>query len=240
MPQTVRWLSGTLSVPAPTCRTTATIPTGTASGTRYLPFPTTHGAVFPIANGVDFAAAVRLIKEKWRRFYPYIAYYSLAAIPAAVQEGTDSAGYTQSVQQAPGQTVVDDLWGESVPAGATWIQPHSPTDSAAADAAAPTTNVYQGPFQIRAHVRINPPEQLLTRMGINETRELLVTIPTALLDEVTDAEGQPHPVYCRIGDRFVWSRVTYEAQEVILTGLWKFTDVPLYVTITAQRVHPGS
>lgn len=231
----------------------------------YIPKRTPHGTVFPLVNGVDFYTAVGFIKEKWIRLYPHILYEPIASAPGIVtykpveasavphtrpQYPDNIPPYTNDVSAVPNQTVVDDLYGESLPqtistdpldptktvgdVGA-WKQPQGDHQNNSAN-----TPVFVGSFWINAHVKMMPWDMSLSRKAIDEVRELYVAIPTVILDEAVDVTATITGIRCQIGDRFTWSNSQYEVCEVRRAGYWKKCDIYLYCILGCQLWRWGS
>ena len=197
----------------------------------YYPREAPHEAVFG-KIGSDVCLAQRLIQEKWCLYYPSVTYNQILVTPTPSpyeQSGDLADGFVTGIS---GETIVDDLWGEDiiVDGMGDWLQPHSIVDSPAPDA--PNTRKFKPPVLLKTHVFQNPSDQVLKRMGIDEQRDLVLTWPLALLDELN--------IIISIGDTFLWGNETYEILTAKLTGYWKFTNYPLYITSAANRWRHGS
>ena len=155
----------------------------------YLPSPTTETVVFPLVNQKDFALQVRMIEDKWRRFYPWINYYPILK---AVTVDTDVNG--ASVVGEPGTTIFDPVYGESVDPLMLvdgWQQPHLSGTYRAFD-----TDVFADPVQINARVLLTATDTELHHYGFDRVLDLMLEIPASLFDSVS--------VTAQAGDKFLW------------------------------------
>lgn len=193
----------------------------------YLPEEFTHDTVFPRAFGKDAHLQIRLVEEKWRRFYPEINYYCLdknvTVAPA------ESGGLAQATGTTGG-TAFDPITGESVdPAALTsaWKQPHLSGDRRAVG-----TERFLEPIKLHAQVRREAKEKELKKLGFDEVRDLLLTIPASMLDKLAITVQQ--------GDRFIWDNDLFEVTQFEATGYWKNTNIRLYLVLNCRHWHPGS
>lgn len=133
----------------------------------------------------------------------------------------------------PGETVMDDLWGEDIPTNMTaeWVQPHG-DDTAGLSYDATDTRIYHEPVVIHAAIDRQPTDRTLKKIGIDKMKELLVTIPTPSLDDAN--------LSCSIGDYLVWRGESYEVENVYDRGYWKNTNIFLYVVLNCKRMRRGS
>lgn len=199
----------------------------------YIPPHVLEDTVFPTAgpyaSGKDLTTLIRLLKEKWVRFFPIIDYYCLNYTPTKVDHdaGTDLSGTPQDT------TKVDDLWGEDVPVSLTaeWIQPHSVSiEGMSADAT--NTRAYLPAKQFNLPIQRSVTDKTLKRFGIDEMRDVLVTFLTPVLDELS--------ITVKVGDKFVWDGESYEIEQAKEEGFWQNTNVPLYVIGNCKRLRLGS
>lgn len=195
----------------------------------YLPPPAVDDTQFPKAYGADLAVAVRMLEERWRRFYPVITYTSLDKRTTPVTRTSQTSGEV-------GATQFDTLWGESVPTGLKdtgWRQPHLSTQvdpATAVQAAEPS--VYLNPRPLHARIQRVARRDLLQKLGFDRLRDLLVTIPTSLLD----ASG----ITVTQGDRFIWDNELYEVIQWSPMGWWMNTSVKLQLVLNVQHARRGS
>lgn len=195
----------------------------------YLPPPSADDTQFPKAFGPDLSLAVRLLEERWRRFYPVITYTSLDKRVTAVTSPSQTSGEV-------GSTQFDTLWGESVPAGLKaggWRQPHlsSQVDPATAVQAA-EPSVYLAPRPIHGRIQRVARRDFLQKLGFDRLRDLIVTIPTSMLD----ASG----ITVVAGDRFTWDNELYEVIQWSPMGWWMNSSVKLEIVINAQHARRGA
>lgn len=208
-----------------------------------------HQTVFPKTNRADFNLANRLIREKWNRFYPLVGYEPIINVPALVPfDEKTSTGHTQTIA-APSDngavwsspsTVRDTLWGEDIPATMAtedgekpvqeWNQPHfNPSLNATA------SRRYFDKFLIRAHVLYNPDEKESTHKGTDEKRDVVITIPVVILDDVELPDGRHISLRPEAGDRITWDNEQYEVNVVNEKGYWKFTAAFLYIQLECNK-----
>lgn len=195
----------------------------------YLPEDFTHPTTFPHAYGRDVLHAIRQIEERWVRFFPQVSYFPLNK-SVTVIERTNGDVDTESVSGTAGGTVFDPILGEAVDnAAATgkWKQPHLSGDRRAVN-----PEKFFPPVRLHAQVRREAKEKELKKLGFDEVRDLLLTIPTSMLDKLGITVTQ--------GDRFVWDNDLFEVQQFETTGYWKNTNLRLYIILNCRHYHPGS
>ena len=195
----------------------------------YLPPPMVNGAQFPLPYGADLQLQIRMIEERWRRFYPVLQYAPLDKRTTPVQSPSETSGES-------GATQFDPLWGESVPTGlkATgWRQPHLSTavdPATAVEAAEP--NVYVAPRPIHGRIQRVARKDFLQKMGFDRLRDLIITVPTSMFDESGITVTQ--------GDRFVWDNELYEVIQWSPMGWWMNSSVKLFLVLNCQHARRGS
>lgn len=193
----------------------------------YLPEEFTHETVFPRAYGKDVHLQIRMIEEKWRRFHPIISYYCLNK---AVTVGPVTTAGLANAVGTTGGTAFDPITGEAVDNAAltgAWKQPHLSGDRRAVN-----PERFLAPIKVHAQVRREAKEKELKKLGFDEIRDLLVTIPTSVLDKLGIVVTQ--------GDRFIWDNDLYEVGQFETTGYWKNTNLRLYNVLNCRHWHPGS
>lgn len=193
----------------------------------YLPFSLIDETVFPLAYGKDLLQALSIVEEKWARFYPRVNYYSLnKSITPMVEDNVD-----QPVGE-PGTTAFDPLWGEVVDPQmlvSGWTQPHrDESDTLAAG----NPEQFLDPVKLHAQIRREAKDQELKKLGFDEVRTLLLTIPLSLLDRAD--------VTVQHGDRIVLDNETYRVEQFTTTGYWKNTNVRIYMVLNCQHARFGS
>lgn len=194
----------------------------------YLPPPSPDGAEFPRAYDADLELAIRLIEERWRRFFPRLDYRPLNKLvtPAV---GNNPVG-------APGTTQFDPVWGEAVPvetATTGWRQPHlSAIVTPDAPISAVEPQVYQEPRDIHGRVERVARKDHLQKLGFDRIRDLLVTIPSSMLDSSGITVTQ--------GDRFVWDNELYEVLQWSPMGWWMNSSVKLFIVLNVAHARKGS
>lgn len=199
----------------------------------YIPANFTLPTGFPQAFSKDALTQIRMIEEKWRRFYPEISYYCMNVATTNVPLATDGASGeidTESVSGTAGGTVFDPIWGEAVDNAALtggWKQPHLSGDRAAVN-----PEKFMDPVRVNAQVRREAQSKELKKLGFDEVRDLLVTIPASMLDALG--------IVVRQGDRFVWDNELFEVLQYTQTGYWKNTNLRFYLVLNCKHYHPGS
>lgn len=196
----------------------------------YLPEDFTHTTQFPQAYSKDLLAQIRVIEEKWRRFYPEVTYYPLNKAVTVVPRTPSGDIDTASVSGTAGGTTFDPVFGEAVDNAALaagWKQPHLSGDRRAVN-----PERFHDPIKVRAQVRREAKEKELKKLGFDEVRDLLLTIPVSLLDRLGITVQQ--------GDRFIWDNDLYEVLQFETTGYWKNTNLRPYIILNCRHWHPGS
>lgn len=196
----------------------------------YLPPAAIEDTRFPRAFTKDLRMQIRMIEDLFRRTYPIIDYYvqQKAVTSVCVEEGsadpeTILAG---TVVGEPGTTQFDPLWGEPVPGsmeGTGWEQPHGNAAHDATD----SRGVFDLPVEIHARIQREAKDYTLKRLGFDKIRDLLVFIPTSMLD----AQG----IQVEPGDEFVWDGERFQVIQRRRDGWWKNTNIRLYVAISAEH-----
>jgi len=196
----------------------------------YLPEDFTHPTEFPKAYDRDVLTAIRIIEEKWARFYPEVTYYCLSKGVTVVPKSATGDVDTESVSGTAGGTTFDPVLGEAVDNAALtggWKQPHLSGDRRAVN-----PEKFMTPLRIHAQVRREAKEKELKKLGFDEVRDLLLTIPVSLLDKLGVTVTQ--------GDRFIWDNDLYEVLQFETTGFWRNTNLRLYLVLNCRHHHPGS
>lgn len=194
----------------------------------YIPPSVLEDTEFPnVGCGRDLQTISDLLIEKWQRSFPIVDYYRLLKTPT---EATPAHDYISGVA---GETQVDDLWGEDIPQGLTaeWVQPHGDTAAALAlDATA--GRIYGASVQVNAALDLQPSERTLKKIGLDQAKGVIVTIPTPLLDLVG--------ITCRGGDYFIWRGEKFEVLNWHDRGYFYNTNVYLYMVLDCNRQRIGS
>lgn len=192
----------------------------------YLPEPYTHETEFPSAYGRDLAVQLRLIEEKYRRFYPKLEYF---AFRGDVTPASSAAATGEVVGEAGGSSF-DTLWGETVPAGqlatGVWQQPHDGTGAAA------NPEVFYPMQIVHGRIQREAKEKELKKYGFDQLRDLLLFLPCSRLDALG--------ITVRAGDEFVWDGYRYFVEQCEATGYWKNTNLTLYVVSNCTQKKAGS
>lgn len=197
----------------------------------YLPRTYMHDTHLPKAFGRDLKTQIDLLEEEARSFFPQIQYFSLRNVIGIAT--TDNVTATPAPVGVPGGSAFDPLWGEMVDPGMVadeeWSQPHLNPDLAADTQA---TEVYDGPFTLHGRVQREAKERELKRYGFDEIRDILVHIPSSLLD----AQG----ITVFPGDKFIWDGDEYLVKQDSGSGWWKNSNVRLWRTLNAEHKKRGA
>lgn len=192
----------------------------------YLPLLAPEATVLPREHARDISTQIRLIAEQFRRYCPATDYYTLSSqvTPVAVTADND-----RTPSGTPGTTLFDSVYGEMLPANATkWVQPHGTAGVTPATA----LEVFLPPLRIHSRRQRVSKETDLKKYGFDKQRDLLITIPLSLLDDVGVTVGH--------GDKFIWNQVEYRVMDFNKHGYWGNTDVSLYMVINANQYRKGS
>jgi hypothetical protein len=180
----------------------------------------------PTALGYDFYTQVRLIEEKWRKYFPLIEYSPLLISPLLPASNSVVAGAVNTSQ-------IDPLYMETINIAkdGAWKQPHasaSPVVSPITDA----SDVFGEAVSINARIRREANDLELKKWGFDEMRDLIVTIPCSLFDT---AEIQARP-----GDKFTWDGEPYTVLQRTRDGYWKNSNIRFYVVMNCEKRRAGS
>jgi hypothetical protein len=202
----------------------------------YLPNDTVEHTEFPKAWSKDVFMQMRLINDLWRRKYPELPYECIKVDPQLPTPPAVEPDPDQPIA-GPDATAFDALWNESVPESmlATgWEQPHlSATVPDSGTHVAANPEKYEPSVDI--HARVQTREELdleLHHYGFDRVRDLLVTIPLALLDDAG--------VTVKQGDKFTWDDDEYMVLQYERVGFWKNTNVRLYIALNCEHFRQGS
>ena len=196
----------------------------------YLPPRVIDDTIFPTANNPykDLAVHASLLIELWEKQYPLITYYML---------DLDIEKASSDLSGKRPHTVVDDLYGESIPTSDqvsnTWQQPHERSPEGD-ELDATIHNKYKEPVEINAKIEVVRKDRTLREMGISDERDLEFDIPTPLLDK----KG----ITVKIGDLIEWDGERFEVTEVSRTEMfrWGNTNYYMHLSIYANREELGS
>ena len=200
----------------------------------YLPKSHVNLTRLPIAQGKDLTNCLRMIHERWRRFYPALAYYPLKLVSEPTQDDVIDT-INPIVSNRDDSTAYDDLWGEDIPKDHNYeetgyINPHDSLNAPLADAT--DTRVYGAGVRVHGQVNHQPSMKELGKYGIDAKKDLEITFPVTILDKAR--------ITCKNGDMVWWDNTQYELTSVHQTGYWNNTNIPLYVKCFAQRKYYGS
>jgi len=179
------------------------------------------------ADDADLSLALRVLTEKWHRFYPPLAYYQLDFEVTGVDEPS-----TELSGELPG-TKVDPLWGGPMPPTPDdhWHNPHG-QDAIGTPLNPTTAKKYKDVVNLPIYVLKNPTDYTLSRYGIRNKRQMIATIPLIVCDQ--------YQVTLRVGDHFIWDGEKWEVLVVHEKMPWKRTNYFLYAVLETQRLVEGS
>lgn len=199
----------------------------------YIPPPAIDPTVFPQPYVADLTTHIGLIEERWRRSFPIISYTMIDKRVTAVADSPAGTGAaSDALSGEAGSTKFDPLWGESIDSTlTTWQQPHGQAAATPAIKAV-EPNVYLPAIPLHARIRRAARKDELQKYGFDRIRDLLVTIPTSMLDTAG--------VTCAAGDRFVWNNELFEVIQWSPMGWWFQTSVKLYIVLNVQHARRGS
>ena len=192
----------------------------------YIPPDIVDETKFPLAQGKDLSAMLKLIVEKYTRHYAAQNYYSLLTSTAPVPKVDGS----RPLVGATGTTRFDPLYGESVPApasGEKWAQPHGNAATPASD-----SEKYDDPVLLPLRVRRDNRENDLKKLGTDRVRTVTATVPSSLLD----AAG----LTAKPGDCFNWNGERFEILYTEVGEYWKNTNIPLFIDMIATTQRRGA
>lgn len=202
----------------------------------YLPPKYTQQTSFPKAHGRDLLTQVRMIEERWRRYYTEIEYYprlqdiGIADATPDVHNPEIAAPVSPTDPAAGG---FDRLWGESVDRQMAddeqWEQPHlSGTLDATTEAEG-----YQAPVKFHAQIkREMDKKRALELYGFDDVRDLVVIIPVSFYDACGFRAKE--------GDKFIWDGQEYDVIQNAGAGWWKNSNVRLYRVLNCESKRLGS
>lgn len=196
----------------------------------YIPKPYQEQTAFPHEFGRDLQLQVRLIEEKWKRFFPPLPYYSLIR-DFGIAAVDSTTGAPAPVAGASGGAF-DPVWGEWVDSqmatDGTWDQPHlNPNLDATTE-----HEIYRTPVTIHFQVRREVKERQLKLWGFDKIRDVIVIAPASFFD----ACG----LRTQEGDKFIWDGEEYFVYQDAGDGWWKNSNIRLYRVLNCEHRRLGS
>lgn len=92
---------------------------------------------------------------------------------------------------------------------------------------------------IKGFVQPDPERYPLTKFGIEQVRNITMTISVPHLLESGLAEQDPETkiitLICQVGDRFTYSGILYDVLQIARGHVWANTDIPVDFTFRAER-----
>jgi len=196
----------------------------------YLPNLTTEQTTAFSRNADDLRTHLRILEERWRRFYPVLPWYQLLFLPTAPVQAATSEAPVVGLNTG---TLVDDLYGEAVPQKTTGVyqQPHL---TPVVNDSAPERKKHANPVSIHGFVRREETENELNQFGEDASRIVTVTLLTSLCD----ARG----ITVNPGDEFDYSGQRWEVRSSRIPerGRWKMTNIPLFIECRCMTKRVGS
>jgi len=226
----------------------------------YLPPEVLNDTIFPTAGMCDrdVVTTLDLISERWSTSFPQVAYHMIAWTPTvALPENDYASGVSNETtvddlwgedidygeftdQVAATRRVRLDNTGKAIIAetkpipiqfdeavGAKWEQPHGNADRAAAN-----TRKWKDPVNIHAQINTDKMSKVIRRLGLDDFKGLLLTIPTVMVDRAG--------IVVNVGDRFYWDAEPWDVVQMFVRDRWFNTNVYLYIHIHAQRGRDNS
>ncbi len=188
----------------------------------YLPVSVLNVTAFPHGNDADIATQIRMLKERYERSHPLLAYYPLKKVI--------TTGGGNTIIGAVNTTKFDQLWGEAVDSNLTeWKQPHLSGDT---DAAHSDVEQFASAIPLNGKLQRTAQELDLKRWGFDKGYDLIVTIPLPILDEKVITVTQ--------GDKIIWNEWAFKVEQFAITGWWKNTNVPLYAVLNCKNHREGA
>lgn len=217
---------------------------------------------FPKAYDKDLHMQVKMIHDKWVRFFPQLEYYTLInnvaptadpAFPASERSRPDEVDPGAGGNTNPDpehvieifprfagnfgvlpnpNTQFDMLWGESVEQAVQDSGWEQPHGDDDLNATRKAVDQFRGPYQLHGQVRKEPSEKELKKIGFDKDRELMVYIPLSMYDA--------YGISANPGDYFIWDDTRYVVKQIDRTGWWKSTNVRLYMALACDKLHEGS
>lgn len=204
----------------------------------YIPTKFLENTEFPEAYGRDVFLQIRMIRERYKRFFPKIDYYQLV-------QGTGIASVPDVVTGAPapvGDPAVptgagwDTIYGESIDRQAAdagqWDQPHL---SGTQDA---TTELEDFLDPVQIHTRIERPgspndrKRLMELYGFDKVRDVVAHVPAFFFDECGFRAKE--------GDKLVWDGDEFVVIQEAGGGWWKNSNLRLYRGLNCEHRRLGS
>lgn len=204
----------------------------------YIPRKYMESTEFPEAWGRDVQLQIRMIRERYMRFYPAIGYYQLIQGTgiASTPDVVTGAPAPVADQSVPTAAAFDTLYGESMDRQAAdanqWDQPHL---SGTQDA---TTEVEGFRTPVPIHMRVERPgspndrKRLLNLYGFDKIRDIVVHVPAFFFDECGFRAKE--------GDKIVWDGQEYVVLQEAGAGWWKNSNVRLYRGLSMEHKRLGS
>lgn len=192
------------------------------AGSGNLTIAPLNETVFPTGSNKDLLMQIKLLREKWKRFYPALPYHQIKKAATPIVNIGTPVGETNT-------TKFDPLYMEAIDPVATVVkEPHLSGDLAASD-----PEVFVNPVNTYFQVVKESQDKELKKWGFDKARELVLKTPLGILDELT--------VTVQVGDKVVWNGVPYKIFQLSLTDtLWKNTNVPLFAVLNCGNYRSGS
>jgi len=104
---------------------------------------------------------------------------------------------------------------------------------------------FSDPVLLRGFVQPNQETHPLTRFGIEKVRDtvLSVSVPHLLDAGFITQDSSTREISftgCGVGDRFVFSTLIYDVNEIRRGKMWANTDIPVFFEFLATRYRPES
>lgn len=99
---------------------------------------------------------------------------------------------------------------------------------------------FREPITLRAMVEHKPAQKALGKYGLDQTRDILVHIPTLFLGDVEYLYAEPNDSWM-IGDLVKWGGDHYEVRDQVKdnSAYWGQTNVPFFITLACDYYRHG-
>ena len=193
----------------------------------------------PKAIGKDLQMQIRLIEERYERFFPQITYHVMkkavetVTVPAEPPASPDAPD--DLIVGEDSTTQFDRLWGERVPSSMSegWQQPHLSALNPDTDTHDATSRgEYRDTVEVHGRIQRISRENELKKLGFDRARDLVLFLPLFTMARIGI---RPTP-----GDFFEWDGDPFDIQQVNRRGWWKNTNVRLFYVCSCEHRHKGS
>lgn len=178
-------------------------------------------AQFPTRETKDLQTLLRMLKEKYCRRFPMV-YYKSILLPQEAASGAITTDKTK--------TVVDDLYGESVPQDLAdgFQQPHTNVAIDATD-----TEKFENPLEVNVKIEFVPETKEIGSARVIDRKSVIEYVFLNVQFAELNAVIKP-------GDKFIWKDASYKVDTWNLAGRYAETDYFIYSRVRASTSQIGS